>query len=288
MRRVAGLFLAILLVSPGTPGQHDSAAARAAGSRRPLLAIPARPPGAPGATRIVQRVAGLPARERDALFVAEAQRGNVPAFLRRLNRVVLRHRGAGGEMIVATVRVMPDYLAVGSDEDFLRAPLSFQGAASVARAFDMTFPTRKIVDAVARQSTVRLGPRPMRPGPLMTSTAYFREHQQTIEAQLEGHDHGELVSGHKKDLVLTNLLARKPSRVAIYGWHRLDGTPIQPLSIVHGAGYADYSHGLRLISTVVEVDGVEMSIFDVLSDPRLAPVLSYEGEIKVPPALIDP
>ena len=30
-----------------------------------------------------------------------------------------------------------------------------------------------------------------------------------------------------------------PDRVAIYGWHRPDGRPIQPLSTVHGFRYAD-------------------------------------------------
>jgi len=54
---------------------------------------------------------------------------------------------------------------------------------------------------------------------------------------------GELTSGDKKDLVLTSLLWRVPGRVAIYGWHRAVNQPIQPLSKVHGARYADYSPG---------------------------------------------
>ena len=46
-----------------------------------------------------------------------------------------------------------------------------------------------------------------------------------------------------------------PGKIAIYGWHRLNGAPIQPLSTVHGACYADYSHGIRLVSETVLVDG---------------------------------
>lgn len=68
-------------------------------------------------------------------------------------------------------------------------------------------------------------------------------------------------------------------RLAIYGWHYPTGQPIQPLSTVHGATYADYSHGLRLVSDLVWIDGRPRSIYDVLQDPSVAPVLSGEGAI---------
>jgi hypothetical protein len=42
--------------------------------------------------------------------------------------------------------------------------------------------------------------------------------------------------------VLKQRLWLQAGRVAIYGWQRAGGTPIQPLSNVDGAGYADYSH----------------------------------------------
>jgi hypothetical protein len=91
---------------------------------------------------------------------------------------------------------------------------------------------------------------------------------------------GDLSAGDKKDLVLTNRLWRELDRVAIYGWHRAEGLPIQPLSTVHGWRYADYSHGVRLISTQVWVDGVSRPLFDVLQDPQLAGALSSEGVIQ--------
>lgn len=73
-----------------------------------------------------------------------------------------------------------------------------------------------------------------------------------------------MVSGHKKDLVLTNLLAARPSQIAIQGWHRASGAPIQPLSTVHGAHYVDYSHGVRLISQTALVNGERRSIYEIL------------------------
>jgi len=90
---------------------------------------------------------------------------------------------------------------------------------------------------------------------------------------------GVLTAGHKKDLVITNRLWRFPDRVAIYGWHRGIDEPIQPLSTVHGARYADYSHGVRLVSTTICVDGKPMSLFEALEDPELAQVLSGEGPL---------
>ena len=90
---------------------------------------------------------------------------------------------------------------------------------------------------------------------------------------------GDLVSGDKKDIVLTNMLASKPGQIAIYGWHRLTGAPIQPLSTVHGACYEDYSHGVRLVSQTVVVDGQNRLVREILKHPLMANLLSDEGAI---------
>ena len=75
-------------------------------------------------------------------------------------------------------------------------------------------------------------------------------------------------------------MAHEIGKIAIYGWHRLTGIPIQPLSTVHGATYADYSHGIRLVSDVVLIDQEPRSLYGVLEDPRLAKILSDEGPIR--------
>jgi len=90
---------------------------------------------------------------------------------------------------------------------------------------------------------------------------------------------GALVSGDKKDVVMSNRLAMNLGRIAIYGWHRGPGQPIQPLSTVHGANYADYSHGIRLISEWALVNGKLQSIRQLLQNPSTASVLSDEGPI---------
>jgi hypothetical protein len=68
-------------------------------------------------------------------------------------------------------------------------------------------------------------------------------------------------------------------RVALYGWHDLNGAPIQPLSTRHGEHYLDYSHGLRLVSELMLVNGRVMDVHDVVENTRLAPLVSREGPL---------
>jgi len=81
------------------------------------------------------------------------------------------------------------------------------------------------------------------------------QHHLIIEGQRKGKK--GLIAGIKKDIVLSNKVAdnERPNRVAIYGWHKLDGKPIQPVYAGHVNWYVDYSHGIRLISRKVKVNG---------------------------------
>jgi hypothetical protein len=223
------------------------------------------------------RLASSSREERSRALVEQILEGNIPSVLRRLRPVELSESDPSGAAVHAVVWVMPDYLAVGSDEDFVRVPLGLPEALTVARRFGFTLPTRKLVDAIHLQAEAKLEPKPMPAGAAMTSVAYFQAHNQTIERQLRRLPPGALVSGTKKDVVITPRLASFPGRVAIYGWLRPDGAAIQPLSTVHGAEYADYSHGIRLVSSTVLVDGTARSVFDVLEDPASSRLLSDEG-----------
>ena len=226
-------------------------------------------------------VANMDSRQREQAILKEILGGNVPRFLKNLIPVELKYRPPGGKALTATVFVMPEYLAIGSDNDFLRIPMNLYTASAVATRLGFVLPTRKIVDAIYRQASFHFSPEPMTAGPQMRSTEYYRVHNQKIEEQAQalGVSLGALVSGHKKDVVMTNLLERNPGRIAIYGWHRPNGAPIQPLSTVHGACYADYSHGIRLVSETVLMDGQARSVYDVLRDPEMARTLSDEGPI---------
>ena len=237
-------------------------------------------------SQFAEAIATLGGRPREEAILREILAGNVPSFLRRLVPVELTDRTVGGRPVRATIFVMPDYLAIGSETDFLRIPMNLETATAIAARFHCVLPTRKMVDAIYEQSVYHFVPEPLAPGPNMRSTDYYRTHNQLIDRQARdrGIPVGPLVSGHKKDVVVTNLLARAPGRIAIYGWHRPDGAPIQPLSTVHGACYADYSHGIRLVSEMAVENGTFQSVRDLLQDPVVANALSDEGAIRPVPA----
>ncbi|MEM7597866.1 MAG: hypothetical protein AAF382_09210 [Pseudomonadota bacterium] len=241
--------------------------------------MPRRRGGASGASSVLASAQSIDGVKRDQIVVAELLKGNMPSFQRNLVPVTLRGTTSDGRQANITLCVTPDYLALGSDRDFVRVPLGLSGASRVAKSFNMVLPTPRMVDAIYRQAQVRLTPSPMTPGPQMTSTAYFMRHNDTVEAQRRnaGATHGNLISGHKKDVVLTTRLASNRGRVAIYGWHRRNGSPIQPLSTVHGAGYADYSHGVRLVSRTAYLDGQEVDLHQIMANPRYAGIISHEG-----------
>ncbi len=234
-------------------------------------------------SQFVDLTSGINEQQREKIIGEQLLEGNIPAFLRELKPVNLQKTDSNGRLVSATIFVTPDYLAIGSKDDFIRTPMDFHTASLVATRFGFILPTRKMVDAIYDQSENHLTPQTMRPGAEMRSTDYYQRHNEKIQDQQLslGIRSGELVSGHKKDVVITNKLLRKPGRIAIYGWHRPDGKPIQPLSTVHGAGYADYSHGIRLVSDKVIVNGKLCSVYDILKDPERASLLSDEGPMVV-------
>ena len=246
----------------------------------PIHAIPHRTDNAPAGSEFARRVESLSGPERDAQVRSELLSGNVPQFLRRLAPVTVTNADSAHPVEI-TVCVLPDYLAVGSDNDFVFVPLGLEAALDIAERFGFDLPTPKLVDAIYEESPVKLAPQPLPAGDRMRSTDYVVHHTQLISRQRNelGAPLGELTAGDKKDLVLTSRLWQIPGRVAIYGWHRGVNQPIQPLSTVHGARYADYSHGIRLVSSTVYVNGVKRSIDDVLAEPRLATLLTSEGPL---------
>ena len=242
--------------------------------------IPERRDDAPSGSAFMKRLEDLSDDAREKEIQAELEHGNLPSFLRHLRPVDVVARAADGRKHRGRFWIMPDYLAIGADDDFVRIPMSPITAQSVADKFDCLLPTRKMVDEIYNQSQIRLPPEPLPAGPLMTSNEYYWSHNEIIAQQLSSGPLGELVSGHKKDVVITNRLLRNPARAAIYGWHRSDGDPIQPLSSRIRTGMQTYSHGIRLVAPMMVVDGTQRPVADVLRDRVLAPLLSDEGPIR--------
>ncbi|MDB6022219.1 MAG: hypothetical protein JWQ04_2076 [Pedosphaera sp.] len=249
------------------------------------LSLPPRPADAPSGSAFAQSISSLDLTNREEKIYEQIARGNVPEFLRKLSPIQVQfvHDTKTNS---ATYFVTPDYLAIGSDDDYFLTPLSPITAQKIADLLHCSLPTRKTVDDIYSAAAVKLAPSPIPPSPAMATVPVFIQHNQTVreqrKQQLAGHPLGALVAGHKKDVVISNRLAEKSGRVAIYGWHKLDGKPIQPLTIVHQDTYADYSHGIRLVQLSMLVDGAPQTIPQVLANPGLATLLSDEGPILNP------
>jgi hypothetical protein len=134
-----------------------------------------------------------------------------------------------------------------------------------------------MVDDIYDQAPVKLAPLPLTEDRETVTT--FLQHNGLIEWQRQGYKLGDLVAGIKKDVVITNRLSEKSNRVAIYGWHKLDGRPIQPVYTGHIDIYVDYSHGIRLVKKTMRVGEDVTTVQAVLADPGLSGLLSDEGTI---------
>ena len=179
-----------------------------------------------------------------------------------------------------TFFVASDYFAIGTPDDFIRLPLTPLAAQRIANSKAMLLPTRKMVDDIWRASS-KLTPQPMVPNK-GANLAQYADHSRAIDEQLRGAGVSPLstnapIAGTKKDILISNIW--KPGKVVIYGWHQLNGSPIQGKSNIHGDFYVDYSHGVRLVAPNMEVDGQPMSTEEVLKNPAYAGVLSDEGPL---------
>src|SRR4051794_14528507 len=81
--------------------------------RAALLDLPPRPATAPKGVEFARSITALPLNQREEKILAAVTAGNVPAFLRTFVPVTVM-TGA----LTATYEVAPDYLAIGSDDDY--------------------------------------------------------------------------------------------------------------------------------------------------------------------------
>ncbi len=245
--------------------------------------FPPRPPDGVGGAEFAKQVATLDLKDREAAILREITSGNFPEFLRDFKFVEIRGpltAGKNESEVAAIIEVMPDYLAIGSDADFVRMPLTPQTAQQIADRFGCVLPTRKMVDAIDSQAELKLAPHPMTVA--REAVATFAEHHRIIEQQRGDKPLGLLVTGIKKDIVLTPRIFEKPRRLAIYGWRQPSGQPIQPLTIVHWNQYVDYSHGVRLVRDTLDADGQHLKIAELLADPNRCGLVSDEGPMQPP------
>ena len=215
-------------------------------------------------------------KQRDSFAVKEILEGNIPTFLLKLIPINVSVIDSTTRKVNrATYYVMPDYLSVGNNHNWARVPLTPMSAQLIADSLNCFLPTRKMVNDIYANAVVKLAPVPMYIH--RDSTVTMWQHHLIIEGQRK--QQKGLIAGIKKDVVISDLLLRSPktNRVAIYGWHQLNGKPIQPLYIGHVNWYVDYSHGIRLVARKVKVNGKWMDYTKVLEHPILKKLLTDES-----------
>jgi hypothetical protein len=239
------------------------------------LALPSRKPGAIAGAAFYKQVGALKWDEREPIAQKEILEGNIPAFLKKFVPVSTSITDSStGKTIHAVYYVAPDYLCLDSDDDFARVPLSPMTAQPIADSLHCFLPTRKMVDDIYRAAGVKLEPVPLYA--FRDSALIFWHHHLIIEGQRKGRK--GLIAGIKKDVVISEKLVHdaKPNHVAIYGWHKPDGHAIQPLYTGHINWWVDYSHGIRLVYRIIQVDGRRMDYIEVLKHPVYKKLLCDE------------
>ena len=215
-------------------------------------------------------------KERDSFAIKEILAGNVPSFLKKFVPVhVSVVDSTTGKPINAIYYASPDYLSIGTDDDWARINITPNAAQRIADSFNCFLPTRKMVDDIYKAAKLKLEPVPLYA--FRDSTPIMWHHHLIVEGQRRKRK--GLIAGIQKDVVISGKITRdpKPDRVAIYGWHKLDGTPIQPLYTGHIYWWVDYSQGIRLIYRKIKVGNKWMDYIDILKDPVLQRLLCDEA-----------
>jgi hypothetical protein len=226
-------------------------------------------------TAFYKQAAAMNWKARDSFALKELLSGNIPSFLKKLVPVKVNIvDSTTGKMIRATYYVTPDYICLGNDGDWARINITPMAAQQIADSFHCFLPTRKMVNDIYRAAAVKLEPVPMYA--FRDSTPTMWQHHLIIEGQRKGRK--GLIAGIKKDVVISGKIARdtRPDRVGIYGWHQLNGQPIQPLYTGHINWWVDYSQGIRLVYRRVKVGKQWMDYTDLLKDPVLQRLLCDE------------
>lgn len=215
--------------------------------------------------------------KRDSFSRVAILEGNMPEFLRHFKPIHVMHfDSASGKKNRLTYWVAPDYLSVGTQSDWVRIHVTGRLANELADRLECFLPTRKMVDQIYKQAKIKLAPVPMYA--FRDGTPTFWQHHLIIEGQRKGRE--GLIAGIKKDLVQTGRLNEpgNKDRVAIYGWHRLDGSPIQKLYTGHIWWYVDYSQAVRLVYQRMRVNGKWVHYKEVFRNESLRKLICDEED----------
>ncbi len=247
-----------------------------------ILPLPPRNAAAPVGSRLCAALVSLSRSAREDTLLNQISSGNIPDFLRRMVPVTTT-KTISGTTYTLQYFVTPDYLAVGHDSDYVFMPMTPLLAQKIADGTNCILPTATMVDQIYAAANVKLRPQPIPPDADMDKVPRFIQHNDSLKTLrvplLSEFPLGSLVGGTKKDVVIdikvrSRLKAAVPKPVVIYGWHQINGVPIQPTYNGHGETYADYSHGIRLVQRTGKINGADISLTDILQDSAFHSLIS--------------
>ena len=225
--------------------------------------------------------------------------GNVPSYMRPENwrKMTFKGKTKKGADVSVTIRVCPDYVAIGSDEDYVRVPLSAVALQRLSAMMDVALPTIKVADAIDKKAQkIRLvtdteierkkgkkkdsahSTHMIKPDFILWQSKIADEnfHKANIPKfkTKGGGIEYTLVSGHKKDVLVYD--SPDPTRLVQYR------PPEQGLDYgAHPNTHIDYSLGGRLIDQEVELSFkpsvqavVHTRYEDIISHPEYYKLLS--------------
>jgi hypothetical protein len=231
---------------------------------------------------------GLDRFKRELLIEKWIADGALPPFLANFKKIDLPV-GKSGDVL--SIYVAPDCLCVGTNDDYIRTPLFPTTAQRILDSIGCVLPAFHLVDLIWKHADVRLNSHDLTWGEpydaSMMSSYRIVEHNRRINEKLPtDFTPGQLIVGHKKDVVLCNELKTLVDKVAIYGWHDMSGHAIQGLYLGHDANYADYAHSIRAIMRFAtltrktgEVETVDMK--NVYTDKYLSQAVSAVGPLSL-------
>ncbi len=257
--------------------------------------FPKRKSDAPTGSQFMLSVAKIHGKTYEDKVIAEILAGNVPDFMRPENWQSITVREKIGDMEVEmTLRVCPDYIALGSNSDYVRVPLSPNGLRRLTAAMGAELPTKKVVDIIDREAKSHNGLFDLvdaamisrKTGmPLDKGTTYMlRPEFAWSSSQISDNEIRarklagfSLVSGQKKDVILHPVPLDAKNNLIQYRPNHPQGLDFRS----HPKDHTDYSLGARLVDPIVDVKITgppsrerRMNYRDIIMDKDLFRLLS--------------
>lgn len=190
---------------------------------------------------------------------------------------------AGGH--TAKIMVAQDALQIGEPGDSFRVNASHTTEQQMVDALGLTMPTSKLSDIIHEQAQVVLKPQLQPADATMGTVGAMLKHSRAVDA-IRGS--GGLASTVGKDWILSNHLGDRADIGVNYGFHDAAAPYVSPGGLHlwqqtgtrHDRWHVDYSQTVRPIHPSCVVDGINMNLWDVMADPVLSELVSYEGPIR--------